>query len=132
MSENTGSSQEETSIEASEAVLTQDDKTMGMLCHLSALAGFVIPLGAIFGPLIVWLLKKDQSPFIDENGKESLNFQITMLIAYIISAILIFVIIGFFLLFGLAVFSLVMVIIAAIKANDGETYRYPFNFRLIK
>jgi uncharacterized protein len=132
MSENTGSSQEETTIETTEAVLTQDDKTMGMLCHLSALAGFVIPLGAIFGPLIVWLLKKDQSPFIDENGKESLNFQITMLIAYIISAILIFVIIGFFLLFGLAVFSLVMVIIAAIKANDGETYRYPFNFRLIK
>ena len=132
MSENTGSSQEETSIEASENDLTQDDKTMGMLCHLSALAGFIIPFGAIIGPLIVWLMKKDQSPFIDHHGKEALNFQITMAIGFLISFVLIFVVIGIFLIIGLAIFSLVMIIIAAIKANEGEIYQYPVNLRLIK
>ena len=132
MSENTGSSQEETSIEASENELTQDDKTMGMLCHLAALAGFIIPFGAIIGPLIVWLMKKDQSPFIDHHGKEALNFQITMAIGFLISFVLIFVVIGIFLIIGLAIFSLVMIIIAAIKANEGESYQYPVNLRLIK
>jgi uncharacterized protein len=132
MSENTGSSQEETSVEVSENILTQDDKTMGMLCHLSALAGFVIPFGAIIGPLIVWLMKKEQSAFIDYHGKEALNFQITMAIGFLISFILIFIVIGFFLIVGLAIFSLVMTIIAAIKANEGENYRYPISLRLIK
>ncbi len=132
MSENSGSSQEETSVEMSETVLTQDDKTMGMLCHLAALAGFIIPFGAIIGPLIIWLMKKDQSPFIDAHGKESLNFQITMAIGFLISLVLMLVVIGFLLIFALAIFSLVMIIVAAVKANEGEIYRYPINLRLIK
>ena len=133
MSDNTTPSQEKTYKDPTETQLTQDDRTMGMLCHLASFAGYVIPFfGSIIGPIVIWQMKKDQSEFIDYHGKESLNFQITMAIAYFVSFILVFVIIGFFLLFGLAIFNLVIVIIAAIKANEGVRYQYPFNFRFIK
>lgn len=105
----------------------------GMLCHLTALAGFVgIPFGNILGPLIVWLIKKGDAPFIDDQGKESLNFQITMSILGIIAAILMFIVIGIFLLIGLAIVDVVFIVLASISANKGETYRYPFALRLIK
>ena len=133
MSDNPTPSQEETTNQTAETGLTQDDKTMGMLCHLAAFAGLVVPFfGSIIGPLVVWLLKKDQSSYVDYHGKESLNFQITMAIAFFVSWILVFVLIGFFLLAGLAIFNLVVIIIAAIKANEGVRYQYPFNFRFIK
>lgn len=105
---------------------------MGMLCHLLALAGYVVPFGNVIGPLIIWLVKKNESPFVDDQGKESLNFQITMAIAGVVSFLLIFVIIGFLLLIAVGIFDLVMVIIASIKANGGERYRYPVCLRLIK
>lgn len=105
---------------------------MGMLAHLSALAGFVIPFGNIVGPLVIWLIKKDGSPFVDDQGKESLNFQITITILMIVSAILIIVIIGILLLPLVGLLSLIFIIVAAVKANGGERYRYPFALRLIK
>jgi uncharacterized Tic20 family protein len=105
---------------------------MGLLVHLSALSGFIIPFGHLIGPLVVWLVKKDESEFIDDQGKEALNFQITVSIAYIVSAILILVVVGIVLLPVVAVGSLVLTIIAAVKANDGEAYRYPFTLRMIK
>ncbi len=133
MSDNTTPSQEETSTETVEQTVSKDDKTMAMFCHLAAFAGLVIPLvGNIIGPLVIWQMKKDQSSYIDFHGKESVNFQITMAIGFFISFILTFVIIGIFLMFGLGIFNLVIIIIAAIKANDGERYQYPFNFRFIK
>jgi uncharacterized Tic20 family protein len=132
MSENSAPSQEEPNQAPAAVEISQDDKTMGMFCHLAAFAGFIIPLGSVIGPLVIWLLKKDQSEYVDYHGKESLNFQITMLIALLISFILIFVVIGFFLLIGLAIFNLVIIIIASVKANDGERYQYPFSFRFIK
>ena len=111
----------------------QDEKLCGMLCHLSALVAYVgEPFGHIIGPLIVWLIKKDQLPLVDDQGKESLNFQISMTIYGAVSLVLIFVVIGFFLLIGLAVFDLVMIIVASIKANQGIAYRYPLTIRLIK
>ena len=111
-----------------------------MLCHLSALAGFIVPAaGHIVGPLLVWLLKRDESPEIDEHGKESLNFQISMTIYTailgVICFILILVLIGFLLipLLGvLFVADIVLVIIASMKASEGQLYRYPFTIRLIK
>lgn len=103
-----------------------------MLCHLSALSGFIIPFGSLIGPLIVWQIKKNEYPIVDDQGKEALNFQITTLLAAIASGILIFVVIGIFLLIAVGIASLVFTIIAAIKANNGETYRYPFALRLIK
>lgn len=115
-----------------EQPLSKDAKTFGMLCHLLAFAGFVIPLGNIIGPLVVWLLKKDEFPFVDDQGKESLNFQISLLIYLLISAVLIVVVIGIFLLIALGIFMIVMVIIATIRANEGQKYRYPMTIRLLK
>jgi uncharacterized protein len=115
-----------------EQTLSKDAKTFGMLCHLIAFAGFVIPLGNIIGPLVIWLLKKDEFEFVDDQGKESLNFQISVTIYAIISAILITVILGIFLLIALGIFAIVMIIIASIRANEGVRYRYPLNIRFIK
>ena len=112
--------------------IDSESRTWGMLCHLSALIGYVIPLGSVIAPLVVWLMKREQMPFVDLNGKESLNFQITMAIAFIISAILMVVLIGFILMPIVAIVNLIFVIIASIKANQGEAYRYPFTLRLIK
>jgi uncharacterized Tic20 family protein len=103
-----------------------------MLCHLSALSGFIIPFGSFIGPLVVWQIKKNQYPIVDDQGKEALNFQITITLAAIVSAILIVVLIGIALLIAVGIASLVFTIIAAIKANNGEAYRYPFCLRLIK
>lgn len=113
--------------------ISKDERTFGMLCHLTALTGFFTGgLGSIIGPLIVWLLKKEGMPFVDEQGKEALNFQITMMIAALISAVLMLVLIGFLLLAAVAIFDVVMIIVASIKANDGVHYRYPINLRFIK
>ena len=103
-----------------------------VVCHLSALAGFVIPaLGHILGPLIVWLVKRGDSAEIDEHGKEALNFQISMLLYNIVAGILCLVLIGFVLLASLHVLNVVFVIIAAFRASEGQMYRYPFTLRLI-
>jgi uncharacterized Tic20 family protein len=112
--------------------VNKDDRTWAMLCHLSALAGFVVPFGSIIGPLIVWLIKKDEMPIVDEHGKKALNFQITMAIAYLVCFLLIFAVIGLILLPIVAIFSLVMVVIASIKANEGKEFNYPFSLNLIK
>ncbi len=115
-----------------DATISKEERTMGMLCHLIALVGFIIPLGSIIGPLVIWLVKKDEMPFVNDQGKESLNFEITMLIGVIICLILTFVVIGLFLLVALGIYWLVFVIIAAMKANEGIAYRYPYAIRLIK
>ncbi|HWE97885.1 MAG TPA: DUF4870 domain-containing protein [Tepidisphaeraceae bacterium] len=110
----------------------KDARLWGMLCHLSVLAGYVIPVGHIIGPLVIWLIKKNEIPFVDEQGKESLNFQITVTLAFIVCIPLIFVLIGIPLLIAVGIADLVLVIIAAVKTNNGEHYRYPFALRLIK
>jgi len=111
---------------------TRDQNMWAMLCHLSALAGFIIPLGNVIGPLVIWMIKKDVYPLVDDQGKEALNFQISMTIYYIVASILILILIGIVLLIGLALFSLVVTIIAMIKASDGVAYRYPLSIRFIK
>ncbi len=110
----------------------KDARNWGMLCHLAALSGYIIPFGNVFGPLIVWAIKKDEFPFVDDQGKEALNFQLTMTLVAIGSFILMFVLIGFVLIVALCIFTLIMIIIASIKANDGVYYRYPFTIRFIK
>lgn len=111
---------------------TRDQNMWAMLCHLSALAGFIIPFGNIIGPLVIWMIKKDVYPLVDDQGKEALNFQISMTIYYVVAGILILILIGIPLLIGLALFSLVVTIIAMVKASDGVAYRYPLSIRLIK
>lgn len=112
--------------------LTQEEKTFGMLAHLTALAGFIIPFGSILGPLVIWLIKKDQSAWVDKQGKESLNFQISILIYGIVAAILTLIVIGVFLAIAVGIFWLVMVIMATVKVNNGEDFEYPLCIRFIK
>ncbi len=115
------------------AQYSEEEKKWAMICHLAALAGFVIPFGNLLGPLVVWLIKKDTMPLVDRHGKESLNFQITVAIAAVIAAMLIIVLIGFVLLPIVAIAALVLTIMASVKVSNGELdYKYPFAFRLLK
>lgn len=113
-------------------LVDKEQRTWAMLCHLSALAGFIIPMGSLIGPLVVWFVKKEEMPLVAEHGLKSINFQITMLIAYIICFILMFAVIGVILLPVVAIFSFIMVVVGAIKANDGKPFSYPFSLNLIK
>jgi hypothetical protein len=118
---------------AAPQALSKDERMWGMLCHLSALSVYLgIPFGNLVGPLVVWLMKKDEYAFVEESGKESLNFQIAMTIYVVLTIPLLFILIGFVLLVPLLIAHLVLVIVASIKSNEGVPYRYPFIFRLIK
>lgn len=110
---------------------TNEENMWAMFCHLAAFAGLFIPFGNILGPLVVWLLKREEYALVEDQGKESLNFQISITIYGIIAGVLVLVIIGFFLLLALGLFALIMTIMAALKANSGEPYRYPMTIRLI-
>ena len=114
-------------------------RTWNMLCHLSALAGYIIPFGNVLGPLLIWQIKKIEFPSVEEHGKAALNFQLTVLIALFVGAmaafLLSFVCIGFLLIpvvVAIALCGLVFAIIAGIKANNGEAYRYPWSLALVK
>jgi uncharacterized Tic20 family protein len=114
-------------------VADKSEYTWAAMCHLAALAGFFLPIvGNIVGPLVVWLIKKNEMPFVDRQGKEALNFQISVTIYLIASFILWLVIIGMLLTIGIAIAALVFTIIAAVKSSNGEDYRYPLTIRLIK
>ncbi len=117
------------------SVETDDQaRTWGMLCHLSALAMFTcIPFANILGPLIVWLVKGKEFAFVQDQGKESMNFQITMVLIGLVLMILGYLIpfiglLGFVLLFV----NVLFVVIAGLQAKQGNAYRYPFAIRLIK
>ena len=135
-SENNEPEAEELTVETPEVVPPEEgkrDNTMGMLCHLLSLVQLLgVPAGNILGPLVIWLMKKEEDPFVDECGKESLNFQISMTIYMIISGILVLLVIGIFMLVVLMVINIVYSIIAAIKASEGTSYKYPFTIRFIK
>ena len=103
-----------------------DARMWAMLAHLS---GIVF---AVIGPLVIWLIKKDESPFVNEHGREALNFQITVVIAIFASVLLFAVGIGFITLPVVAIAALVLSIMAGVKANAGEYYRYPLALRLVK
>ena len=109
-----------------------ESRMWAMLAHLSALSGFVIPFGNIIGPLLIWLVKRDEMSFVADQGKEALNFNISMTIYMLVSGVLIFVLIGIPLIIVLAIAWLVLSILAAVKANEGVVYRYPLTLRLVK
>jgi uncharacterized Tic20 family protein len=110
------------------ATPTSDERTMGILSHILA----IVPGIGILGPLLIWLIKKDGSQFVEANAKESLNFQLTVIIAWMISGILWFMIIGMMLAGIVGILDLVLVIVATVKASENKIYRYPVNLRLIK
>lgn len=115
--------------------LSKDARKWAMFCHLAGLAG-LLPMTPVFGsviaPLIIWQIKKDEFEFVDEQGKEALNFQISILIYAIAAGLLCFACIGFFLLPAVYIFDMIFLLIAAVKANNGERYRYPLSIRFIK
>jgi uncharacterized Tic20 family protein len=112
---------------------SSDVRTWCVLCHASALLGlFLHFFGHLLGPLIVWLVKRGDSPEIDAHGKESLNFQLSMLIYDAIAFVLCFVLIGIPILILLWVLNTIFVIIASIQASEGKLYRYPLAISLIR
>jgi uncharacterized Tic20 family protein len=104
---------------------TSDEKTLAILAHA---LNFVFPLLA---PFIIYLVKRDDSRYVAEHARESLNFQISVAILYLCLIPLVFIIVGVPLMIALAIFHFVVVIIASIKASDNKIYRYPLNFRII-
>lgn len=117
--------------------ISNDSKNMGMLCHLMTFCAFIVPvIGAILGPLIFWLIKKDSDPVVDREGKKSINFQITVFI--IVAGLMVISILpflGFITLPLIALVSLadlIFIIIAAVKTSNGEIYEYPFTLNLLK
>ncbi len=115
------------------AAIPREVRKWATICHISALVGLLgNGVGFLLAPLIVWLLKRENDEFIDEQGKEALNFQITMFIAAGIGGLLTLVLIGIPLLIVVGVLMIVFPIIGAVKANNGEHYKYPLTFRFIK
>ncbi len=115
--------------------LNKDARMWAMICHLGGLGGLipVVPvIGSVIAPLIIWQVKKDEDPFIDEQGKEAVNFQISMLLYAIICIPFCFICIGFIMLAAVGIVDIVCLLIAAFKANNGEHYRYPICIRFIK
>ncbi|HET7658443.1 MAG TPA: DUF4870 domain-containing protein [Bacillales bacterium] len=110
-----------------------DEKTQALFTHLSAFAMFFIPsFGNIIGPLVLWLIFRERSSYVDRHGKEALNFQISFTIYFIISGILCLIIIGFVLIGILFILWMIFVIVATVRASNGEDYRYPMSIRFIK
>ena len=111
----------------------KQERIWAIFCHLSSLVAFVgIPFGNIFGPLVIWLIKKNEMPLVDEEGRSALNFQISMTIYTVIAFILCFIAIGFLLIFPVILFNVILVIIASVKTSNGEKFHYPCTIHFIK
>ncbi|HEX4940622.1 MAG TPA: DUF4870 domain-containing protein [Candidatus Kapabacteria bacterium] len=111
--------------------LSPDERNWGMFCHLAGFAGIIIPFGSIIGPLVIWLIKRDEMPFVNYNGKEALNFQITYMVAFLVSVVLMSVVIGFLMMAVVGIAWLVFTILAISHSSKGEYYRFPYIFRVI-
>jgi uncharacterized Tic20 family protein len=119
--------------EATTTDIPREARKWAMICHIIALVGLVgNGIGFLVGPLVVWLMKKEDHPFIDEQGKEAVNFQITMFIALFVGALLMLVAVGILVMIAIGILMTVIPIIAAINANEGKHYRYPLTYRFIK
>lgn len=128
----------------------QQVRTWAMLVHLAALATFIIPFGLVLGPLILWLIKKNELPEVDRHGKEAVNFQLTVAIVTVILTIIMISTMGFGFFWGNPLFlfsggfgigmilaiinigAVIFGVVAGIKANNGEFYRYPFSIKFIR
>jgi len=113
-------------------ILTETERNWSMLCHLSAFAGFFFPFGGIIGPLICWLSRKDESEWVNINGRNALNFQLSILLYMVLAIPLCFIIIGIPIIAVLSVLKVVCIIIASVKAPKGELFRYPLSIPFIQ
>ena len=117
--------------ELNEPMDEDEERKWAMFAHIGTFSSMFIPLGNFIAPIVIWQLKKNESEFVVDQAKEALNFQISLIIYLLISFLCIFIFIGVFMIIGLVIFSLIIVIVAGVKANDGEYYRYPMCIRLI-
>lgn len=115
-----------------ESIQESRSRSWSMLCHLSALSGYIFPLGWVLGPLLVWQIKKDEFPTIVEHGHAAINFQISMMVYALISWILSFVLIGIPMLLAVGLLSVVGTVLGALKANQGVVYKYPLSIQFFK
>ncbi len=106
-------------------VPTSDEKTLALLSHILT---FIAPLLA---PLVIWLIKKDESQFVAYHAKESLNFQISLILYFLVACVLIFIFIGLILIWIIGMVASILIIVATIRASEGKLYKYPFSIRLI-
>ena len=113
------------------ATISKEERNWAMLAHLSGLLAFATLIGGVLGPLVMWMIRKDDMNFAADQAKEALNFQITVFVAGLIAGVMCLILIGFALLGILVIVDLILMIIAAVKASEGVSYRYPFNLRLI-
>jgi len=119
-------------------VTSKDERMWAMFCHLGALigvlisAGIHIPGGNVIVPLVIWILKKDQYALVNDQGKEAINFQITVFLALLACLPFVLILIGIFMMWAVDIVALIFTLIAAMKANEGVAYRYPYTFRFIK
>jgi len=116
---------------ATAATISKEERNWAMLAHLSGLLAFATLIGGVLGPLVMWMIRKDDMNFASDQAKEALNFQITVFVAGLIAGVMCLILIGFALLGILVIVDLILMIIAAVKASEGVSYRYPFNLRLI-
>ena len=107
-------------------------RDMAMLAHLASFVGFVFPFGNVLGPLVLWLAKRDESPFIAEHARRQLNLQITLSLAAFASMILMFLLIGFLTILVVAAAGVYFPIMAAMAAQRGEMYEFPYTLDLVK
>jgi uncharacterized Tic20 family protein len=112
--------------------LKESERNWAMLCHLSAFAGFFFPFGGIVGPLICWLSRKDESAWVDENGKAAMNFNLSILLYSVLIIPLCFILIGFVLIGFLITLKVVCIIIGSIKGSRGERFKYPLAIPFIQ
>ncbi|GGP51443.1 DUF4870 domain-containing protein [Shewanella saliphila] len=112
--------------------VSKQAKDMGLLIHATSFAGYIFPLGSVLGPLIVWLMKRDEYEFANQCGKNCLNFKLSLMIYAMISAVLILVGVGVLLLAALALLDIICTIIAIVKASDGIAYQYPLSIKFLK
>jgi uncharacterized Tic20 family protein len=108
-----------------------DERTWGMLAHLSALAGMIVPFGNVIAPFLIWRTRRDESVFVADHAKEALNFNLSVLIGVAACYILTWLLVGLLLLAVLGVTWFVLTLRAAIRASEGHIYRYPFALRLV-
>jgi uncharacterized protein len=112
-------------------ILSETERNWAMACHLSAFAGFFFPFGGIIGPLVCWLSKKDESAWVYVNGRDALNFQLSMLLYMVLAFPLVFIIIGIPLEALLGTLKIICIIIASVKASKGEKFKYPISIPFI-
>lgn len=111
--------------------VSSDDRTWGILVHATAFVGFVVPFGNIIAPLLIWAIKKEDSRFVDENGKQAINFQITWTILLIGALISVILVVGILLLPILLLTWIILVCLAILRASEEEVYEYPLTIEFL-